>query len=95
MTYKNLSRNEQRIFSQVKNVYYIDVEDEHSLFGHAYYRRNPGVLSDMALIIQKDAHPGGHLRPLIHEQYNFWCLPKGYPYQEENRSCKRRKTHYR
>jgi esterase/lipase superfamily enzyme len=94
MTYEHLSTNEKRIFSKVKNVYFIDVEDVNSLFGHDYYRRNPGVLSDIALIIQKDARPGGKLRPLIYEQYNFWCLPKGYPYQDNLRSCKRKKTHY-
>lgn len=91
LTSDELTPNEKRIFSNIKSVYFIDVEDIHSFSGHDYYRRNPGVLSDLAMILEKDAIPGNKRRPLVKELFNFWCLPKGYPYQTDIRGCEHKK----
>lgn len=76
---KDLAENEQKIFEQVKNVNFINVEGVSSFLGHSYYRVHPGVLSDIVITIRDRLVPGDPARPLIHDQFNFWILPEGYP----------------
>jgi len=55
------------------------VEGEISFLGHSYFRENPGVSSDIAILIRDGSKPGDPKRPLIHRVLNFWDLPTGYP----------------
>ena len=82
LTFDDLGVEEKAIFSRVKNVNFVDIPDVDGLIGHAYFRENPGVLSDIAIAIRHGAAPGEDLRPLEHVAINFWELPKDYPYQE-------------
>jgi esterase/lipase superfamily enzyme len=75
----DLFETDKQIFEQVKNVNFITVEGVRGVFGHNYYRTHPGVLSDIAIIVQKAANPGDTARPLQHDRYNFWTLQKDYP----------------
>jgi len=75
----DLGKTEGQIFSQVTNVNVINVEGEISFLGHSYFRENPGVSSDIAILIRDGSKPGDPKRPLIHRVLNFWDLPTGYP----------------
>ena len=81
LTFDDLSAGDKQIFSRVKNVHFIDIQDVKGLIRHAYFRENPGVLSDIAITIRENAQPGSPQRPLENVAINFWELPKGYPFQ--------------
>jgi len=76
----DLNTNERAIFARVKNVHFIDVENVGGFIGHDYFRKNPGVLSDIAITVQKFLAPGDKGRPLRNLSGNFWLLPKNYPF---------------
>jgi esterase/lipase superfamily enzyme len=76
---EDLGEAESQIFSQVTNVNIINVEGESSFLGHSYFRENPGVSSDIAILIRDGSKPGDPKRPLVHRVLNFWDLPPGYP----------------
>ena len=75
----DLGQTERKIFTQVKNVHFIDVEDVGGFIGHAYFRENPAVLSDIAITIRNSWPPGHPGRPLKNLAGNFWLLEKNYP----------------
>ncbi len=75
----DIDPNERAIFARVKNVNFIDIEGEGGAFGHAYYTRNPAVLSDIGALINEQAKPGTAARPLQNIEGNFWFLPEEYP----------------
>ena len=70
---------DREIFAQVKTVSFINVDGVKGLTGHAYYRTNRNVLSDIARIIRESARPGSPSRPLRRIDGNFWNMPVGYP----------------
>ncbi len=74
-----LTEDERQIFTNVRNVHFINVPQADGFFGHAYYRETPEVLSDIAIIIRERANPGAPERPLTHLRLNFWEVPDGYP----------------
>ncbi len=76
---EDLGENESQIFSQVINVNIINAVGKTSFIGHSYFRDNPGVSSDLAILIRDGSRPGDAERPLIHRELNFWDLPAGYP----------------
>ncbi len=76
---EDLGQIESQIFGQVTNVHIINVEGRSSFMGHAYFRENPGVSSDIAILIRDGSRPGDAQRPLIHRALNYWDLPAGYP----------------
>ncbi len=78
----DLNEDDKKIFAQVKNVNFINVEGVSGFLGHAYYREHPGVLSDIAITIGARLAPGDPGRPLVHDLINFWTLPKDYPYHQ-------------
>ncbi len=93
----DLTPNEKEIFARIKNVYFINVEgvpnrpgfvssapneEAGKPLGHSYFRKNPGVLSDIALTIRGGLRPQDPGRPLTREQGNFWNLPVGYPFSD-------------
>ena len=78
---EDLGQKEGQIFRQVTNVHIINVEGEGSFLGHSYFRENPGVSSDLAILIRDRRKPGDAKRPLVHRVLNFWDLPAGYPGQ--------------
>jgi len=80
LTQGRLKEADRDIFSEVKTVSFINVEGVKGLTGHAYYRTNPNVLSDIGTIIQQSARPGSPSRPLKHVQGNFWSMPSKYPF---------------
>jgi esterase/lipase superfamily enzyme len=75
-----LDEIDKRIFANLQNVNFIDIENVNSSIGHDYFISNPSVLSDIALTLQTSARPGGKVRPLLHVSGNFWHLSKFYPY---------------
>ena len=60
-------------------VHFIRVEDVRGGFGHAYFRDNPAVLSDVVLALRTRAFPGGTLRPLEQDEDGVWVLHPNYP----------------
>ena len=74
-----LGQTEAQIFENVRNVDFVDVPGASGFIRHGYYRRDPGALSDIALVLQTGARPGSTQRPLVFRQQNFWSIPEGYP----------------
>jgi esterase/lipase superfamily enzyme len=79
LTAGRLENADKEIFSEVKTVNFVNVEGVKGLTGHAYYRTNRNVLSDIGTIIRQSARPGSPARPLIRIQGNFWNMPTEYP----------------
>jgi len=75
----DLGPGEREIFSRIRNVHFVDIEGQSDGFGHGYFRRNPEVLSDIAIAIREQVPPGTPERPLQPIDVNFWSLPAGYP----------------
>jgi esterase/lipase superfamily enzyme len=61
------------------NVHFIKVARAGRGLGHAYFRNNPAVMSDIALTLRSRAPPGSEFRPLAAETGNIWRLAPGYP----------------
>ncbi|MEP1765986.1 MAG: alpha/beta hydrolase [Sulfitobacter sp.] len=80
LTSDDLEPTEREIFAEVKTVNFINVEGVKGLTGHAYYRTNRNVLSDIASIIRQSAPPGTAVRPLDRIEGNFWNMPSAYPF---------------
>ncbi|MEH6738485.1 MAG: alpha/beta hydrolase [Sulfitobacter sp.] len=80
LTQGRLKEADKEIFSEVKTVSFVNVEGVKGLTGHAYYRTNRNVLSDIARIIRESPRPGSKLRPLTRLQGNFWNMSKEYPF---------------
>ena len=66
-------------FESLGNVNFIDVEDAGGRLGHAYFRDNPAVLSDVILTLRTGAAPGGAERPLDRVRGSYWRLHRNYP----------------
>lgn len=80
LTQDSLKEDDKEIFSEVKTVSFVNVEGVKGLTGHAYYRTNRNVLSDIATIIRTSASPGTSQRPLRRVEGNFWNMPAEYPF---------------
>lgn len=80
ITANDLGQSEKKIFARVTNVHFVDVEDVSGFSGHAYFRENPGVLSDIAIIVRSALPPGDKGRPLTNVSGNFWLLENDYPF---------------
>lgn len=70
---------EWRQMGDLGNVYFVDVENAGSKLGHAYFRDNPAVLSDVILTLRTAALPGSATRPLERIRGNFWRMHANYP----------------
>lgn len=79
LTVGGLEEADKEIFSEVKTVSFVNVEGVRGLTGHAYFRTNRNVLSDIGTIIRQSARPGSPSRPLVRVQGNFWDMPSEYP----------------
>lgn len=79
LTVNDLQSPERDIFSNVRTVSFVNVEGVRGLTGHAYFRTNRNVLSDIALLIRESARPGTATRPLVNVDGNFWNMPEDYP----------------
>ncbi len=76
---RDFSETEQKIFSSVKNVSFINVVDAGSFISHAYYLDSPSASSDLIRVLRNGSKPGSADRPLIHKGANFWEVPADYP----------------
>ena len=81
LTQDQLQDAEKRIFAEVKTVNFVSIEGVEGLTGHAYFRTNRNVLSDIGTIIRESALPGSPSRPLVNVEGNFWNMPVAYPLQ--------------
>ncbi|MEP3232289.1 MAG: alpha/beta hydrolase [Hyphomicrobiales bacterium] len=81
LTQDKLQPAEQKIFAELKTVNLVNVEGVKGLTGHAYYRTNRNVLSDISAIIREGSLPGTPSRPLTRIEGNFWNMPLEYPAQ--------------
>ena len=61
------------------NVNVIVVEEPGRGLGHAYFRENPAVMSDMVLALRTREVPGTAYRPLEPVSENVWSLQPNYP----------------
>lgn len=57
----------------------IVVEEPERGLGHAYFRENPAVMSDMVLALRTRKLPGTAYRPLDRVSDNVWVLHPNYP----------------
>lgn len=80
LTVNDLQSSEREIFQNLKTVNFIDIEGVKGFTGHAYFRTNRNVLSDIALLIRESAAPGSARRPLVNIDGNFWSMPEKYPF---------------
>jgi esterase/lipase superfamily enzyme len=74
-----LSEEEWGELAQAPNVHFINVEAAGGRIGHAYFRDNPAVLSDVMLTLRSGALPGSATRPLEPVRAQFWNLHANYP----------------
>lgn len=77
----SLTEEEWVKMGDLGNVHFINVEDAGGRLGHAYFRDNPAVLSDVILTLRTGAEPGDPLRPLENVRSNYWNMHKNYPGQ--------------
>ncbi len=61
------------------NVNIVIVDGGSVQLGHAYFRENPAVLSDIVLALRTRAMPGTQFRPLDPVAGNIWNLHQNYP----------------
>ena len=73
-----LSPESRAVFQGVRTVHFIIVQDANQFDRHNYFRRHPGVLSDIAITIRTGARPADPERPLKHLDLNFWEIDKFY-----------------
>jgi len=78
LTAETQTEKEQKIFENVKNVSFINVENVGGFVGHGYFREHPGALSDIIQVITTGSEPGSSDRPLTRIRSNFWSLDKDY-----------------
>jgi len=78
LTAADFDPDEIASLTRAGNVHFIRVADVQGL-GHAYFRENPAVLSDIALTLRSRAAPGSAFRPLLRETGNIWRLDPDYP----------------
>jgi hypothetical protein len=52
-------------------------------YGHSYFRMDPGVSSDIVLLLRYGFAPGTPERPLVPLAPGFWKIPPGYPNNSE------------
>ncbi|WP_299152260.1 alpha/beta hydrolase [uncultured Tateyamaria sp.] len=76
---EDLQEGELALLAKEGLVHLIRVEDVRGGFGHAYFRDNPAVLSDVVLALRTRAFPGGTLRPLDQDENGLWVLHSNYP----------------
>ena len=62
-----------------KHVGVINVEGRGAEIGHAYFRENPAVLSDIVLTLRTRSLPGSLFRPLEEISPGFFSLHQNYP----------------
>ena len=78
----DLDEREREIFRVVGNVNIIEVRGGTDTFRHGYFYSSPEASTDLVLVLRDGLEPGSPGRPLIHEQGNFWSIPRGYRLQE-------------
>ncbi|MGQ0563687.1 MAG: alpha/beta hydrolase [Gemmobacter sp.] len=76
---EKLTEKEWAELGQIPNVHFINVEAAGGRVGHAYFRDNPAVLSDVVLTLRTGALPGSPERPLDPVRSQFWNLHSNYP----------------
>ncbi|MEL7256768.1 MAG: alpha/beta hydrolase [Pseudomonadota bacterium] len=76
---EKLSERELNDLKGTGNVNIIMVESGSVQLGHAYFRENPAVLSDIVLALRTRAMPGTRFRPLEPVAGNIWSLHQNYP----------------
>lgn len=74
----DIDKRDRSIFERVGNVSFVQAQDIRSFTGHDYFVSDPAVSSDLLSVINNNADPGSALRPLVHQEGNFWLLPPGY-----------------
>lgn len=76
---RDFEADEIASLTRAGNVHFIKVASAGAGLGHAYFRANPAVMSDMALTLRSRAAPGSTFRPLVAETGNIWRLDPDYP----------------
>lgn len=79
---KDLGERERKIFRAVGNVHIVEVRGATDTFRHEYFHSSPEASTDLVLVLRDGLEPGTPDRPLIHEQGNFWSIPRGYRLEE-------------
>ncbi|PQO23463.1 alpha/beta hydrolase [Rhodobacteraceae bacterium WD3A24] len=79
ITPDDLTDSLRETFSRIGNVHFINVEEVRPALGHAYFRNNPSVVSDIVLALRTGEAPGTSARPMEQRDVNFWSLHGVYP----------------
>jgi len=75
-----LTASEQALVkSNSARITVVNFQGESKGFGHSYFRTNPAVSSDIALLLRYGFKAGSAGRPLEHVGLSFWKIPPGYP----------------
>ena len=77
-----LSVKERADLASASNVNLIIVEEGGTELGHAYFRENPAVLSDIVLALRTRAAAGTSFRPMEPLGANIFALHQDYPAEE-------------
>jgi esterase/lipase superfamily enzyme len=79
ISFEQLDEAEREIFTRIRNVDFINVSAVAGTSSHNYFRNNPEVLRDMALVIATGAAPASGARNLEPDEGNFWRLVQARP----------------
>lgn len=78
LTSQKQNKREAKIFKNVKNVSFVNVQGVKGFVGHDYFKEHPGALSDIITVIKTGSRPGSADRPLTNIDTNFWSLDQSY-----------------
>lgn len=81
ISFEDLGISERESFRRIRNVNFVNVESVSRARDHSYFHDNPSVLSDIVLTLRTDALPGSTVRPMQQNDYNFWSIHQGYPFE--------------
>lgn len=74
-----MSREQLRSLQRDRLAYFIQVENAGNRPGHAYFRENPAVMSDIVLALGEGNRPGSARRPLELDSDGLWRIHSNYP----------------
>lgn len=74
LKFEEMGPQEREIFTRIRNVDFIDVENVVGRSRHGYFRQNPAVLADIGTLLRQSLPPDDPHRYLRPQSVNFWVI---------------------
>lgn len=79
---ENFTQSDFESLARAGTINFVLVDSAGNDLGHAYFRENPAVMSDIVLTLRSRQLPGTSFRPLEQIHHNVWALHQNYPGKE-------------